>query len=202
MRSNGDLSLRPNPCASSSQRGNCCSQINKKLPWPGHIKFVSGCGHPAVTIMTVLLISALFVGGCALFQPRRDIDPGLRSRIVSIAKQHQGASYQWGGNTPAGFDCSGYVQYVFGRAGIDIPRTTGQQYDAGRGVARTDLRKGDLVFFTKWAFLKILLPPNHVGIYIGGDRFIHAPSSGKTVEICSLNNVYWRKHYKGARDLL
>ncbi|MFW6081694.1 MAG: C40 family peptidase, partial [Desulfosalsimonas sp.] len=100
------------------------------------------------------------------------------------------------------FDCGGYVQFVFRQAGFDIPRTSGRQLDAGYKVGRANLKKGDLVFFTRWKLLNTLLPPSHVGIYIGGDRFIHAPSSGKTVRIDDLNKPYWRGHYKGARNLV
>ena len=156
----------------------------------------------AVIGIMILIAGMAVVSGCAIFKPKRDANPALRNRIVSIAQQYQGAPYRWGGNTPKGFDCSGYVQYVFGRADMVIPRTSKLQYKAGRGVAKSDLRKGDLVFFNKWSFLKFLFPPNHVGIYIGSNRFIHAPTSGKSVSICSLNNVYWSSHYKGARDLL
>jgi len=154
-------------------------------------------------LMAVLLVGALCFCGCALLQPERTaVDTALRNRIVGIAKDYKGVPYQWGGATPEGFDCSGYVRYVYGQAGIDVPRTCGRQYDAGRRVARSDLKKGDLVFFTRWKFLNFILPPHHVGIYIGGGRFIHAPSSGGSVRIDSLHNCYWQSHYKGARDPL
>lgn len=178
-----------------------CREGEEKLLWLGGRKLFKAARHPVTIMMAVWLVGALCFSGCAVLQTEREIDTALRNKITAIARDYKGSPYQWGGETPDGFDCSGYVQYLFKRAGIDVPRTCGQQYDAGRRVARSNLKKGDLVFFTRWKFLNFLFPPNHVGIYLGGNRFIHAPSSGKSVRIDSLHNCYWDSHYKGARDL-
>jgi cell wall-associated NlpC family hydrolase len=105
-----------------------------------------------------------------------------------------GKPYRYGGNSPNGFDCSGLVQYSYSRVGINIPRTTRSQLNAGTTVSRTSLRAGDLVFFDQEG-----RKFSHVGIYIGDGRFVHAPSSGKRVRINNLNERYWKKHFTAAR---
>jgi len=110
-----------------------------------------------------------------------------------------GVDYVYGGETPeGGLDCSGLVRHVFQQVtGVTLPRTSKEQSRVGKPVARADLKPGDLVFFNtrRFAF-------SHVGIYLGDDRFIHAPSRGSEVEIAELNNSYWRKHFDGARRLV
>jgi cell wall-associated NlpC family hydrolase len=93
----------------------------------------------------------------------------------------------------AGFDCSGLVQFVYFEAGVRIPRTVKKQYDSSRRISLDQLQPADLVFFSTFA-----AGPTHVGIFIGGGKFIHAPSEGKKVEIKELDNVYWNKVYYGA----
>lgn len=112
----------------------------------------------------------------------------IGSSIVATAKHYIGVPYRRGGSTPAGFDCSGFTKFVYAQYGINIPRTSGGQASAGGYVARGDLRPGDIVAFT-----------GHVGIYIGGNQFIHSPSTGKSVMISSLNQAYWRARYKSGR---
>ena len=109
-----------------------------------------------------------------------------------------GIPYRFGGATPeAGFDCSGFVQYVFRQAaGLMLPRSSFDQIRQGIAVAREELQVGDLVFFNT-----MRATASHVGIYIGENRFIHAPSRGKTVEIVDIENSYWRARYDGARRL-
>ena len=105
----------------------------------------------------------------------------LAERAVALARAELGVPYVWGGESPSGFDCSGLVQYVYGRLGVALPRVAADQYGAGRHVSRSDLRPGDLVFFDGLG---------HVGIYIGGGRFIHAPHTGTVVQISSLTGWY------------
>lgn len=95
--------------------------------------------------------------------------------ILQTAYRYIGVPYVWGGTSPAGFDCSGFTQYVFARHGIYLPRTTYSQINVGRRVSYSQLQPGDLVHF-----------PGHVGIYIGAGQMIHAPRPGKSVEIASL----------------
>ena len=118
-------------------------------------------------------------------------------QIISTAKKYIGVPYLWAGTTPSGFDCSGYVQYVFKARGINLNRTTTQQYKHGTYVSKANLIPGDLVFFQNTYRAGI----SHVGIYIGNGQFIHA-SSSKGVTISYLSNSYWTSHYYGARRIL
>ena len=113
--------------------------------------------------------------------------------IVEKAKQYMGVPYVWGGSTPAGFDCSGLVQYVLNSLGIQVSRVTYTQINDGTAVTRSELAPGDLVFFANNGDV------HHVGIYIGNDEFIHAPHTGDVVKISSLNEAYYAKEYCGAR---
>jgi cell wall-associated NlpC family hydrolase len=110
-----------------------------------------------------------------------------------------GVDYHFGGETPAsGVDCSGLVRYVFSQTtGISLPRTSAQMGKVGARVARVDLVPGDLVFFNTRHFVN-----SHVGIYLGDNRFVHAPSGGSEVRIASLDDAYWRKRFDGARRLV
>jgi cell wall-associated NlpC family hydrolase len=110
-----------------------------------------------------------------------------------------GVDYRFGGDTPAGgVDCSGLVRYVFSQTtGIALPRTSAQMGKLGVRVARVDLVPGDLVFFNTRHFVN-----SHVGIYLGDNRFVHAPSTGSEVRIASLDDSYWRKRFDGARRLI
>ncbi|HWM08876.1 MAG TPA: NlpC/P60 family protein [Solirubrobacteraceae bacterium] len=113
------------------------------------------------------------------------------------AKKHLGTPYQWGGSTPeTNFDCSGLVQWSYAQAGIQIPRVTDQQILAGNGteVKRDDLIPGDLVFFRDSSGYVY-----HVGMSLGGDRFIHAPSTGDVVKISSLDEPYFAQNFTGGR---
>ncbi len=121
----------------------------------------------------------------------------LRQQIIRTAKQYIGVPYLWGGTTPGGFDCSGFVQYVFQRHGITLPRTSKQQWEVGTSVSRSDLQPGDLVYFANTYTAGV----SHLGIYVGDGQFIHA-SSSKGVIISSLSNSYWASHYHGAKRVL
>jgi len=113
------------------------------------------------------------------------------------AQRHMGTPYKWGGSTPAtGFDCSGLVQWAYAKAGIQIPRVTDQQILASNGeqVSRDDLVPGDLVFFrdeTGYVY--------HVGMSLGGDRFLHAPRTGDVVKVATLDEPYFASRFTGAR---
>lgn len=116
--------------------------------------------------------------------------------IIATAKKYIGVPYVWGGSTPSGFDCSGFVQYVFKAHGISLPRTSKQQYTVGSWVSKSNLQPGDLVFFDTGGS-----GISHLGIYIGNNQFIHA-STSKGVIITSLSNTYWAPRYYGARRIL
>ena len=107
-----------------------------------------------------------------------------------------GVPYVFGGTTPYGFDCSGYVQYVFANAGVYLSRTADSQYEEGYPVSTDELRAGDLVFFSTYTY-----GASHVGIYLGDGEFINA-SSSRGVSIASLFDGYWGSCYIGARRVL
>lgn len=115
--------------------------------------------------------------------------PTVGDRAAFVALQQVGVPYRYGGENPAGFDCSGLVQYAYLRAGKALPRTTTQLWKNTRKVGRNDMRAGDLVFFA------INGKMQHVGMYVGEDRFVHAPSSGKTVTIASLSSDYYSQAF-------
>ncbi len=108
-------------------------------------------------------------------------------KIAGIAHSLLGSPYKYGGATPNGFDCSGLVYYTHGKLGIRIARTSLQQYKTAKNIKLNELHSGDLVFF-KLGRSEV----SHVGIYVGGGKFIHAPKSGKRVAVNSLNDNYWR----------
>jgi peptidoglycan endopeptidase LytE len=110
--------------------------------------------------------------------------------VINEANKYIGTPYLWGGNTPAGFDCSGFTKYVFDHVGISIPRTAATQWSGLKPVSTPN--PGDLVFFETYA-----PGPSHVGIYLGNNKFIQAGSSG--VSIADMTNTYWKPRYLGAR---
>jgi len=119
-----------------------------------------------------------------------------RAMLVQMAMKLRDIRYRRGGRAPStGFDCSGFVQYVFAQAlGIDLPDNSISQSEAGVRVARTELKTGDLVFFhTRGKGV------SHVGIYLDNGRFIHSPSTGKRVRVDELSDQYWARRYVGAR---
>ena len=116
-----------------------------------------------------------------------------RERITRTARRYLGAPYAWGGTSPAGFDCSGFVMYVYAKVGLSLPHNAAAQYAHGTPVRRDQLKPGDLVFFDDL---------RHNGIYIGDGRFIHSRQSGKRVSISLLAGPWYAEQYVGARRLL
>jgi peptidoglycan DL-endopeptidase CwlO len=115
----------------------------------------------------------------------------LGGQAVAIAEQYLGVPYVWGGASPSGFDCSGLTMYVYGQLGVSLPHNAAAQYGMGTAVPRNALEPGDLVFFDGLG---------HVGIYVGGGSFIHAPHTGTVVQISSLSGWY-SANYVGARRI-
>ena len=115
--------------------------------------------------------------------------PNTHGGVVGIAMRYLGVPYRWGGASPSGFDCSGLVMYAFSQMGISLPHSTYALWNVGVAVSRDQLQPGDLVFFSGLG---------HMGIYIGGGQFIHAPHTGDVVKISSLSGYYASAYY-GAR---
>lgn len=124
-------------------------------------------------------------------------NPG--ANIVKHAKTFLGTPYASGGNSPRGFDCSGYVQHVMRNFGVEMPRTSTDQYSIGVRVAKSELMPGDLVYF-KYSASSYWL--NHVGIYVGDGNFIHSPVPGQSVKISPLNTGCFSYYYYGATRVL
>lgn len=144
----------------------------------------------------MLGIMLLTLSGCGHAAPKlTDLTPAsIKSQAVShpavaIAEKMVGKPYRYGGASPErGFDCSGLVFYSFRHAGIKVPRSSKTLYRDAFPVDPKSLRQGDLLFFNIEGKI------SHVGIYVGGNIFIHAPSGGKEVSYASLSNPYWKKH--------
>lgn len=153
---------------------------------------------PKTNAVTVLLIFwVLLLSGCSnalKWESATTTSPVVsddQARAAAVARNMIGVPYKWGGATPRGFDCSGLVQYSYNKVGLSVPRTSRAQYSASERLNLKDARVGDLVFFN---FDRSI---SHVGIYLGGGRFVHAPSSGKRVEVSSLRQPPYSNHFAG-----
>ena len=142
-------------------------------------------------------------GGATTSSPPAEppASPGKGARVLdgysisSTALSLRGAPYRNGGADPAGFDCSGFVKYVFEQNGVAVPRDTRSLFALGHGVdVSSGLEPGDLVFFTT-----VAPGASHVGISVGGDQFVHAPSSAGVVRVERLSSSYWSTRFVGAR---
>ena len=150
----------------------------------------------------LILLLALALGGCATTPPPPTASAGSTKpsnaapadRAAALAAKMVGKPYKYGGSSPSGFDCSGLVQYSFKQAGVSLPHNTVQQRSASRLIQVAELRRGDLLFFNQEG-----KKFGHVGIYLGDGRFVHAPSSGKSVRSDALSNPYWKKHLTEVR---
>lgn len=152
------------------------------------------------TRVILLCLVGAVVTACASAPPPRPVNgytPAAGDKAADTALTMVGKPYRYRGETPAGFDCSGLVRYSYLTAGVDVPHGTKNLMYVTRPVSRRSIRKGDLLFF-----LQEGKRYSHVGIYIGDDRFVHAPSSGKTVRTDELTDPYWKKHLLDARRFI
>ena len=145
----------------------------------------------------VLYCVALLLFGCVAAPPVRHIEgysTSVADKAAATALIMVGRPYKFNGDSPSGFDCSGLVRYSYLAAGMDVPHSTYSLRVHTRPVFPRDMRKGDLLFFNESG-----KKYSHVGIYIGNNLFVHAPSTGKTVRKDTLQDPYWEKHFLGAR---
>ena len=151
-------------------------------------------GSRKIRVLAAAFAALVLATGCASHSPANH-DPAASSRTIAVAPgeraarvalEQVGVPYRYGGNTPSGFDCSGLVHYAYSRAGVAVPRTTGQLWATAESVALNQLRAGDVLFFD------IDGKPSHVGLYLGGQRFVHAPATGRRVSVASLEADFYR----------
>ncbi len=152
---------------------------------------VRGMRFDRLSLVAVGLI-LLALGGCS--SAPRQAEPDVGAGAARHALGMQGKPYRMGGSTPQGFDCSGLVHYSYARVSMSLPRSTEGLWANSRAVSRKEIRPGDLLFFHQEGKRN-----SHVAIYVGNDRFVHAPSSGKKVSTASLSDPYWRQHFAAAR---
>jgi cell wall-associated NlpC family hydrolase len=120
--------------------------------------------------------------------------PTVGDRAAAIALHAVGVPYRWGGSSPtSGFDCSGLVYWAYGQLGIGLPHSSYALYDLGRDIPRAELKRGDLLFFSGLG---------HVGLYVGRGRMVHAPQSGRHVEVVSLDDSSYGSRFVAARRLV
>jgi peptidoglycan DL-endopeptidase CwlO len=137
---------------------------------------------------TVVGVSAIAPAADTVVAP-----PPTHSNVANIALSQLGTPYVWAGSAPGGFDCSGLVMWAYAQVGVSLPHSSYAQYSFGVPVSRDQLQPGDLVFFDGLG---------HVGIYIGGNQFVHAPHTGDVVRISSLDESWYAATYVGARRIL
>ncbi|MCF6138782.1 S-layer homology domain-containing protein [Pseudalkalibacillus berkeleyi] len=143
-----------------------------------------------LTVFTAVIMAFLLVSPSAFASSKGD-------KVSSIAHQYIGTPYKYGGTTPSGFDCSGFLQYVYNKIDVSIPRTSAAQSDYGTAVSKSNLQPGDLVYFSNTYKPGV----SHSGVYVGDGKFIHASSSG--VKKSSINDpYYWGDKYTGARRVI
>ncbi|BAV34268.1 lipoprotein [Sulfuricaulis limicola] len=147
-----------------------------------------------ITLLANLAVLAV-LSGCG-HTPAEESIPPLASRAADQALAMVGKPYRYGGNTPKGFDCSGLVQYSYARVGVRLPQGTRNLLQISQPISRHKLRRGDLVFFTQEGRRS-----SHVALYLGDDRFVHSPSSGKKVHVAGFDDAYWQRHFTEARRL-
>jgi cell wall-associated NlpC family hydrolase len=153
--------------------------------------FASGCGAPVDESAAPQQIA---VTPTKAARYARTYEPPVGERAAKIALRAVGVPYRWGGESPTGgFDCSGLVRWAYAQVGVDLPHSSYALYDLGRRVAPRRSAAGDLLFFYGLG---------HVGVYLGGGRMVHAPSSGRTVEVVGLAGTSYGTRLVGARRIV
>jgi cell wall-associated NlpC family hydrolase len=150
-------------------------------------------------IILFLLLSVLLASkGMNFADESIPVRQPIRDKLARAARHFLGLPYRWGGMSERrGMDCSGLVKALFATLHIDLPRTSREQFHAGENVAVENLQAGDLIFFSSDG-----MTPNHVGLYIGGSRFVHAERKAGRVIITDLNQPWYVKHFLGARRVV
>ena len=149
-----------------------------------------------------MFLASLLLGavGCGSGRLAPVTRPGVHEPPAALAARARtltGAAYRNGGSTPAGFDCSGFVQYLYTYAGVALPRTAEAQFDVGEHIGERSISAGDLVFFRIDG-----QHVSHVGIALGDGAFVHAPNSRSTVRLDRLDSRYWSERFAGARRIV
>jgi cell wall-associated NlpC family hydrolase len=147
-------------------------------------------------VLLMMGIALLLFPGCATTPTKRvnGYSASTGGKAAATALSMIGRPYKYTGDTPAGFDCSGLVRYSYLTAGMDLPHGTSALKNLTRSVGLRNARKGDLLFFVQEG-----KKYSHVGIYVGDDKFVHAPSTGGFVRKDSIASPYWKKHYLDTR---
>ena len=158
------------------------NNLKSHLIYPGQVLKLSG----SATTPVATNVSSATTPVMATYSSASKVNS-----LIAESKKYMGVPYVWAGSTPAGFDCSGYLNYVYNNVGVSIPRTVETIWNATKAVSSP--RVGDLVFFETYK-----AGPSHAGIYLGDGKFIHSGSS-RGVEISDMNNTYWKPRYLGAK---
>ena len=146
---------------------------------------IAQAGLKNIALFVALLALAACGSEPELRRADAEASPGQRAALAALAQV--GVPYRYGGQSPSGFDCSGLVHYAYLDAGVSTPRTTQQLWSAARTIKQDELQAGDLLFF------RIDGKMSHVGIYLGEGRFVHAPQSGRSVSVASLEMPFYRQ---------
>ncbi|MCE5285541.1 MAG: C40 family peptidase [Pelosinus sp.] len=153
-----------------------------------HVRLTSN----ALGLILLLLILIITYG---LYVSNKSHQP--QDNVVALSKEYLGVPYRYGGSTPAGFDCSGYIMFLFHQCGKDLPRTADKQATVGIPVSINNLQPGDLLFFATTDQADI----THTGLYLGSHMFIHASFTAQKVIISNLDEPYWQKAFRTARQI-
>jgi cell wall-associated NlpC family hydrolase len=161
--------------------------------------YVAVPGERMRKVLIILGIAGLLAAGCVAAPSKRvtGYSASAGDKAADTALTMVGRPYQLKGETPGGFDCSGLVRYSYLMAGMDVPHGTSALRNSTRSVGLRNARKGDLLFFIQEG-----KNYSHVGIYVGNDQFVHAPSTGGHVRRDSITDPYWEKHYLDTRRFL